>query len=384
MRGSDSASDPDDRASTITPAGVRRERPSASHYIPGMPEPSDPPPPPPAENAGPTAGEPTTADTNAPTDPAADSPAADSPAAAMGTEAPRTLPVDPREPASRDEDTDGAVAVDEGQSRTRPWKEGRPQWWAGFSLSVAAVLIAGASAAWTVFKPDPPPVMVPAPVVNNYMPEAAGLPGQPSQPTPETGCEVGDEHFAGWGPDRPMMASAGPFAFQYPTLNGYNEDPQYGDTRNFYRVKDASNTDPGGWTNEIRDPERGKRYLLQVYVINSGYVNDVLTAKDVRVWTVLPNCRSRQIGTHGIVRSSNAYPPSIWGGVNFYSGEDFKLVYVPESAKLYNNAHPHGLPVPGTAFLESGGQPLGYETLDGNLPAGFQYSGFFSITVEVV
>ncbi|PJE03568.1 MAG: hypothetical protein CK429_32700 [Mycobacterium sp.] len=275
------------------------------------------------------------------------------------------------------------VAVGAG-SRAKSWEEGRPHWWAGFILGMVAVLISGSTAVWTVLKPDPAPVTVPAPVVNNYMPEAAGLPGQPTQPTPGTGCEVGDKHFAGWGPDRPMMASAGPFAFDYPTLNGYNEDPHYGDTRNFYRVKDADDPNSGGWSNEIRNPVRGKRYFLQVYVINSGYVNDVLTAKDVRVTVTLPNCRSRQIGTHGIVNSSNTYPAAIWGGVNFYSGDDFALAYVPDSAKLYNNAYPQGLPVPGTAFLEAGGQPLGYEKLDGILPAGFKYAGYFNFTVEVV
>ncbi|RDH75401.1 hypothetical protein DVS77_27270 [Mycolicibacterium moriokaense] len=259
----------------------------------------------------------------------------------------------------------------------------RPHW-ITTSISIAAVVVAAASFGWAVFKPDPAPVTVPAPVVNNYMPEAAGLPGQPSPPAAETGCEVGEEHFAGWGPNRPMKASGGPFAFDYPTLNGYDQDPTYGDSRNFYRVKDASNTGAGGWSNEIRDPQPGKRYYLQIYVVNSGYSEEVLTAKNVRVWTTLPDCRSRQIGSHGIVKADNVYPPSIWGGVNFYSGGDFALKYVPDSAKLYNNAHPNGLPVPGTKFLETEGQPFGYESLDGNLPAGTRYAGYFNITVEVV
>lgn len=51
---------------------------------------------------------------------------------------------------------------------------------------------------------------------------------------------------------------------------------------------------------------------------------------------------------------------------------------------LYNNAHPQGLAVTGNAFLEADGQPIGYEKLDGYLPAGFQYAGYFTITVEVV
>ena len=277
-----------------------------------------------------------------------------------------------------------APVADGDGSRTRSWEEGRPHWWAGFILGMVAVLISGSTAVWTALKPDPAPVTVPAPVVNNYMPEAAGLNGQPTQPTPDTGCEMGDNHFAGWGPDRPMMASAGPYAFDYPTLNGYNEDPHIGDTRNFYRVKNADAPTSAGWSNEVRNPVRGERYSLSVYVINSGYLNDVLTAKDVRVTVTLPNCRSRQIGTHGTVASSNTYPAAIWGGVNFYSGDDFALTYVRGSAKLYNNAYPQGLAVPGTAFLEADGQPLGYEKLDGYLPAGFQYAGYFQFTVEVV
>lgn len=128
----------------------------------------------------------------------------------------------------------------------------------------------------------------------------------------------------------------------------------------------------------------GQRYYLQIYVINSGYSNDYLAAKNVRVVSTIPNCRSRQIGSHGIVKADNVFPAEIWGGVNFYSGEDFALRYVPDSAKLYNNAHPNGLPVPGTKFLEAEGQPIGYETLDGVLPAGSTYAGYFTITVEVV
>jgi len=261
------------------------------------------------------------------------------------------------------------------------WEAGKRHWWANWVVTFAAVAVAVIA---LTNQPSPPNVTVPVPAVNNYMPEAAGLPGQPSLPS-KTGCEVGRENFAGWGPNRPMMAAAGPFAFQYPTLNGYNEDPKYGDSRNFYRVKDAANTDAAGWSNEITDVQRGKRYYLQLYVVNSAYINDVTTAKDVRVFVTLPDCRSRQIASHGIVKSSNAYPPAIWGGVNFYSGEEFALAYVPGSAKLFNNINLNpGTSIPGTDFLESDGQLIGIDKLDGSVRAGFRYSAYFTLTVEAV
>jgi hypothetical protein len=188
--------------------------------------------------------------------------------------------------------------------------------------------------------------------------------------------------FAGWGPDRPVVS--GPIPLPYPALNSDINAPTSGDERNFFRVKDAENQQAGGWSNAIDDVRIGKRYLLQIYVHNSGANGDCTVARDVHALVTLPSCRSRQISVHGMLRSSNAFPALIWGGVNFSGTADFALRYVVDSAKIYSNPYPNGMPVPGSDFLEPQGAAVGAAALDGVVPGGFGSSFYFTVTVEAV
>lgn len=265
------------------------------------------------------------------------------------------------------------------EGRGREFVPTAKHWWLAFAVPVAVSIVSLGVAGFATLGQDND---VPSQTNTIVLPDVNGLAGQPNTLEKAGSCEVSRENFAGWGPDRPVVI--GPIALPYPALNSDVDQPNVGDERNFFRIKDAANREAGGWSNEITDVAVGKQYLLQVYVHNSGANGEYSVARDVRAFVTLPSCRSRQISVHGLVRSSNAFPSLIWGGVNLSGPSDFALRYVPDSAAVYSNAHPNGLPVPGTDFLESHGAAVGSTGLDGVVPGGFGSSFYFTITVEVV
>jgi hypothetical protein len=187
----------------------------------------------------------------------------------------------------------------------------------------------------------------------------------------------------GWGPTRPTVA--GPIALTWPSLNADRENPNVGDERNFFRIKDADNHLPGGQSNTIDDVQIGKRYLVQLYIHNSGAIGDFTVARDVKIKVNLPNCASRRISSYGFLTSSTAFPSTVWCGVTLSSSTPFALAYVPDTARLLTNANPNpGIPVPGTDFLSGTGQLVGYDKLDGVMRGGYQQSAYFTFIIEAV
>ena len=182
-----------------------------------------------------------------------------------------------------------------------------------------------------------------------------------------------------WGPDRPTFTVEQPAT--YNTFNSITNNPDYGDERNFVRIKDAADMGPGNWKDEIT-VESNKEYLVQMYVHNNAADNLNLVAENTRVMANVPNTTGKQIQIDGFVTSSNANPNKIWDQAIFKSSQDFNLTYVPGSAVLYNNVFKQTGAKLSDGIVTSAGALVGYDKLDGKIPGCFKYSGYVSFKVK--
>ncbi|MGV9675434.1 hypothetical protein ACWDSJ_09165 [Nocardia sp. NPDC003482] len=263
---------------------------------------------------------------------------------------------------------------------TEEWKPRKPHWWADWWVKTISAMVAVFALIVGILAYVKKPPATPPPVVNNYLPNVNGLAGQ-ENPQIDKSCSDDSSNKAGWGPDRPVVS--GPTVLNWPSINADTDNPNYGDERNFYRVKDAGNTSPGGWSNTIQ-VQRGKKYLLQVYIHNSAGDFDYMAAKGVRLAINLPACTGRRISSAAFVTSSNSYPGQVWGGVTFTSDQDFNVAYYDGNAAVLNNVNPNpGFSIPGNDFLTSKGQLVGFDQMDGIVRGGYKYSLFFTFTVLV-
>ena len=183
-----------------------------------------------------------------------------------------------------------------------------------------------------------------------------------------------------WGPvDRPTYTVANPA--DHITFNSITDNPHVGDERGFVRVKDAANTNAGGWTDEVKI-QPGKEYLVQMYVHNNAADNLNLVAKNVRVTANVPTEVGKKLEINGFVSADNATPQKVWDQTTFTSDQDFSLSYQAGSAVYYNNKFLNGTPL-GDNLVMAGGAQVGYEKMDGNVPGCFQYAGYVVFKVKV-
>jgi uncharacterized repeat protein (TIGR01451 family)/LPXTG-motif cell wall-anchored protein len=181
-----------------------------------------------------------------------------------------------------------------------------------------------------------------------------------------------------WGPDRPT------FTIEHPadhiTFNSITNNPDYGDERNFVRIKDAANTAAGGWSDEI-NVQPGKEYLVQMYVHNNAATSLNLVAKNTNVKANVPTTTGKKVQIDGFISADNASPKQVWDQAIFNSTQDFNVAYVPGSAVYYNNVFPTGTGL-ADSIVTNAGVKVGYDKMDGNVPGCFQYSGYVSFKVK--
>ena len=181
-----------------------------------------------------------------------------------------------------------------------------------------------------------------------------------------------------YGPDRPTYTIEHPA--DHITFNSITNNPDYGDERNFVRIKDAANTAAGGWSDEI-NVQPGKEYLVQMYVHNNAATSLNLVAKNVNVKANVPTTTGKKVQIDGFITADNATPNQVWDQAIFNGSQDFNVAYVPGSATYYNNVFPAGTKL-GDSIVTNSGAKLGYDKMDGNIPGCFQYSGYVSFKVK--
>lgn len=191
-----------------------------------------------------------------------------------------------------------------------------------------------------------------------------------------------------WWPERPTFTVAHPAP--YVTFNSITDNPNYGDERTFYDVKNAANTSAGGFTDKIKVKD-GDTLLIRTYVHNNAAdnLNTVPDgnggfkgkAENTKVRIHLPTASATALRSNSYVSASNANPKEVADTVDFIGDNNFTLEYVPGSATTYNNAHPTGVKL--NDSIVTTGAPLGYQNMNGIVPGCFQYVNIVTIKVKV-
>ncbi|MDR0398175.1 MAG: DUF11 domain-containing protein [Candidatus Nomurabacteria bacterium] len=162
-------------------------------------------------------------------------------------------------------------------------------------------------------------------------------------------------------------------------LNSIKDNP-IGHEFNFVnaRVDDGNRGKQNVWHDEIT-VEKGKTYLVRMYVHNNNPKGEGAIARNVTSMFEVPTTTGKSINVTGALTSSNATPQKIWDGVTFKSNQDFNLAYVPGSALYENNLGKFSLK---DTIVTSTGVRLGYKTMNGDIPGCFQYDGFVTFAVK--
>jgi hypothetical protein len=185
-----------------------------------------------------------------------------------------------------------------------------------------------------------------------------------------------------WGPgDRATFTEDKPAG--YLTFNSITNDSNYGDERNFVLVKDAVNTQAGGFV-DMLNVEDDHMYLVRVFVHNNAAENLNLVAENVRLSVGITTGLTNNGEIEVRLNSSNADPKEIWDEVNLKANSEFQIAYVSNSAQYYTNANGSSTFALGNEIVTSkDGVLLGYDKLDGRIPGCYQYTGIATFKVKV-
>lgn len=180
-----------------------------------------------------------------------------------------------------------------------------------------------------------------------------------------------------WGPSRPTYTYEKPA--DHVVFNSITDNPDVGDERNFVRIKEDSTTST--YVDSVT-LEPGKDYQVMVYYHNNAASNlnssDVGIAKNTTLKMEIPAVvkAGANAALTGTINASNANPASVFNityGTNATEG-DIALRYVSESATVTSNGAINGAKLPDSLFTT--GTNLGYDSLDGVIPGGNDFSGY--------
>lgn len=191
-----------------------------------------------------------------------------------------------------------------------------------------------------------------------------------------------------WGPDnRPTYTYESPA--DHVTFNSMTGTPNYGDERNFVRIKEA--TAPNSTYVDDINLQAGKEYSVMVYYHNNAKTSLNSAANDFKGIATNTKMRVQMPATvkagqeaviTGFVTADNAQPKSVWDEAKGTVSSNVALRYVPNSATVYSNGAINGTKLPETLYT-SAGTHLGYDALDGKVPGCNQYAGFVVFKIKV-
>ncbi len=183
-----------------------------------------------------------------------------------------------------------------------------------------------------------------------------------------------------WGPDRPTFTQQVPAS--YITFNSITNNPKWGDERNFMRIRDIAS---GETFRDAANLQPGKQYEVIIIYHNNAAANLNLVAQNAYARTEIPAIvRSGQSNVKAMsyVGASNANPTSVYDHIDLSNSTnaDIALRYVKGTAKIASNGAVNGTTISESLF-GSNGTPLGYNSLNGQLPGCDQYSGYITYTL---
>ncbi len=155
------------------------------------------------------------------------------------------------------------------------------------------------------------------------------------------------------------------------------------------------------WNGDEIVAEEGCTYLVRLYVHNNGRFSGEDIAEDVSIRfkiTDTLNVTGNDVALDGFDSSTGYYGAAVYGyisvpneepsmysdGVKFVSDRPFHLAYIPGTASFENNGIGKK---PGYRLDDNiiwNFIPIGYDEMDGRIPADYQYDSFSCITVTPV
>ncbi len=195
--------------------------------------------------------------------------------------------------------------------------------------------------------------------------------------------------IASWGPERPTKVySPGVAGFDHVTFNSFTGTPNYGDERMFYDVKDATNTNQGGFSDELK-VQPGQELLFRTYVHNGAdsSLNDAAhnyqgIARNTKVKVLLPTGNDTALRSISFISASNAQPGEVSDSTKLVGDMPFSLEYVKGSALMHTNAGPNSIAL--SDDIVKDGALIGYDKADGNVPGCFHYGSLVVFRAKVV
>ena len=187
-------------------------------------------------------------------------------------------------------------------------------------------------------------------------------------------------------------------------FNSISDGP-IGHEFNFVGARENSGINEGRenvWNANSIQVEPGKTYYVRIFAHNNSAIatniaHDVserfvisdpkhVTGNDLDLAGFDSSNGYYGVAVHGYISSSNSNPAWYSDGVKFVSDRPFHLVYVPGTARFENNgignAENQGYRL--SDDIMDDGVLIGYDKIDGNIPACYQYSSYTTILVMPV
>lgn len=208
-------------------------------------------------------------------------------------------------------------------------------------------------------------------------------------------CEATAPEGGDWGPGRALfdwnVAADRVGAIDGPVFNSFIHTTSYGDERNFVTAS-RGNYDTPPEVLAYHDPLTGiadvGSVLVRIYIDNGA--NDGLNfgdekgfARNTRVRLFFDPGVANGMGIAGYVSADNLIPPRVYDSVNIFDNQtSFSLALRPGSARLYSGAFgADGTPL--SDDITTTGVLIGYDSLDGDLPAGFAYAAVVTAVFDI-
>ncbi len=192
--------------------------------------------------------------------------------------------------------------------------------------------------------------------------------------------------LAAFGPDRQTYVCGQAGICQgadHVQFDSFTNNPSYDqhDERNFLTIRPAA----GGAYTDVQTLTVGQEYVVRAYVHNNAdpaltNTPSDYTAENTAFKVAIPSEVNGDALVTGTISASNAQPGSVYDTVSLKSGEKLKLNYVAGSAKWTSNGASNGAALSDNVLTS--GALLGYDSLNGELPGCFGFSGYVSLKVK--
>lgn len=194
-----------------------------------------------------------------------------------------------------------------------------------------------------------------------------------------------------WGPKRTTYTNESPAT--HAVFNSITNNQAVGDERDFVRVTEV-NTEGGHnpYVNEIH-VTGGKDYEVSIYFHNdaSTTYNDsahdyvgVARKTSVSAWFQSELEAGEKGEVNAIISSTTTDPAEVWDEAYFIADEKVKLMYISNSAKIYNDWSLSGSVIASSELFSEDGAYIGVREFNGLIPGCDEFSGEVIFRVRAV